>query len=218
VRYTERKVFYRVAFKRKLHHWFRIIRAVKVWQLLLLLVLLGLASAFLLRQNNLGMVELREAVKKADKEDGDVKKALLNLQHYVSAHMNTDLGDGVALQDSYKRAYDAAVQKAVDTSNPNSKIYEQVELECRPVFQRTNSFPAYTECAREKLSTLAPGQDAINDLHLPPAELFRYNYTSPLWSPDAAGITLLLTGVVALVLVARMVSYLILRAILRTHQ
>jgi hypothetical protein len=207
-----------VALKHKLHHWFRIVRAVKVWQLLVLLVLLGLASAFLLRQNNLGMIELREAVQRADKEGGDVKKALLELQHYVSAHMNTNLGEGVALPSSYKRAYDTAVQKAVSTSNPNSKIYEQVELECRPVFQRTNSFPAYTECAREKLSTLAPGQDALTNVHVPPPDLFRYNYHSPLWTPDAAGITLLLTVVVALILVARLITYLILRAVLRAHQ
>ncbi len=207
-----------MAFKHQVYRWFKVVRAVKVWQLLILLAILIGAAAYLLRQNNLEMVSLRDAVKVADEESGDVKLALTNLQHYVTAHMNTSLGDGIALQGSYKRAYDAAAQKALSAANPSSQIYEQVELQCRPVFKRTHSFPAYTQCAREKLSTLAPGQDSLTNFAPPSADLFKFNYVSPLWSPDLAGFTVLTAVFVGVLLVARIVGYLVLRAILRAHQ
>jgi hypothetical protein len=208
----------KVALKHHLHHWFRIIRRLKVWQLLIILALFVVASAFLLRQNNLEMVRLRSLVEQADQQNGDVQKALLNLQHYMSGHMNTSLGDGVALQYSYQRAYEAAVQAAANSSNPQAALYTQVELECRPVFERTQSFPAYTQCAHDRLAQLSPGQDALTALKAPPAELYKVNYTSPLWSPDVAGFGVLLAVLTGLMLMSRLIAYLVLRAILRAHR
>jgi hypothetical protein len=206
-----------VAFKRKLYRWFKIVRYVKTWQLFLLLILLVFGSAYFLRQNSLGMDELRTAVKTADEEAGDTKQALLNLQHYVAGHMNTSLGEGIVLQSAYQKAYNTALQKSLNYTNPNSQLYTQVELECRAVFKRTHSFPAYTQCAHEKLSKLAPGQDPLSSFTPPASDLFHYNYASPAWSPDLAGFSVLLTVVVAFVLVGRAVAYVAIRAILRSH-
>lgn len=203
---------------KRLHHWFTVIRRVKTWQLLIVLVLLVGASAFFLRQNNLQMIELKNLVKKADEDNKDIDKALLNLQHYVTAHMNTSLGEGVALQNTYERAYTAAVNAAANSSNPNAALYAQVEAECQPVFRRTHSFPAYTQCAHDKLSQIAPGQDAMSNLKTPSPDLYRYNFTSPLWSPDLAGFTVVLTVIAAIMLVFRLATYWILRAILRAHR
>jgi hypothetical protein len=207
-----------VALKHRLHHWYKVVRGLKTWQLLLVLLAALVVSAFLLRQNNLEMVRLRAAVEQADMQNGDVTKALLNLQHYVSAHMNTDLGEGIALQYSYQRAYEAAVQQAASSTNPQAALYAKVEEECRPVFQRTQSFPAYTQCAHDKLSQLAPGQDALSALKAPPADLYKITFTSPGWSPDLAGFSVVLTIIVTLMLIVRLASYLILRAILRAHR
>lgn len=204
--------------KRRLHHWFGIVKRVKTWQLLLLLVALVGMSAFFLRQNNLQMITLRNLVKKADEDNKDIDKSLLNLQHYVTAHMNTNLGDGVALQNSYERAYTDAVNAAANSTNPNAAIYTQVELECQPVYRRTHSFPAYTQCAHDKLDQLAPGQDTLSSVKTPSADLYRYNYASPLWSPDLAGFTVVLTVIVAIMLLGRLLTYFILRAILRSHR
>lgn len=207
-----------MAFKHRVHHWFRFIRAIKTWQLIIILILSIGASAYLLRQNNLGMVERREAVKLADENNGNVKQALLDLQHYVSQHMNTGLGDGLVLQSAYQRAYNAALQKSLNTTNPNSQLYTQVELECRSVFARTHSFPQYTQCAHDKLSSLAPGQDPLAKFTPPATELFRYNYVSPAWSPDLAGLMVLLTGLIGLIILSRSIAYWAIRAILRSHQ
>ena len=204
--------------KRRIHHWFVAIKRVKLWQLLLVFALLVGTSAYFLRQNNLQMIELRNLVKKADEENKDVDKALLNLQNYVTSHMNTDLGDGIALQNSYERAYTQAVDAAAHSSNPNAALYAQAELVCRPVFERTRSFPAYTICAQEQLSKLAPGQDPLAAIKTPSPDLYRFNFASPLWSPDAAGFTVLAAGIVAILTIGKIITYLILRAILRSHR
>lgn len=205
--------------KRKLHHWLTVLRRVKTWQLLLLLLAGALCAAFLLRQNNLHMVELRNLVMKADEDpNGDTKKALTNLQQYVGSHMNTDLGNGIYLQNTYQRAYEAVVQAAATADNPQAQDYTQVELQCRPVYESTHSFPAYTQCAHDKLSQLAPGQDALSNLKTPDVELYHYNFVSPLISFDLAGFFVMLTGVIALVIVLRIVSYGIFWLLLRRRK
>ena len=207
-----------MADKRKLHHKLAVLKKVKTWQLLILLVIFAVGAAFMLRQNNLQMVELRNLVTKADEEAGDTKTALVNLQHYVSQHMNTSLGNGIYLQETYQRAYAAAVQQAVNTTNPQAKLYEQVELECRPVYERTRSFPAYTLCAKERLDKLAPNQDALANVKTPSADLYHYNFVSPLISFDGAGIFVILTGVTGLVIVIRFMAYLVLKVMLRSRR
>lgn len=193
-------------------------RRVRVWQLVVLLVLSVAASAYFLRQNNLGMVELRNAVKQADEQGGDTRTALLNLQKYVLSHMNTSLGNGVFLQNTYQRAYDKAVETAVNYTNPNSQIYTQVEAECRPAYQR-GGFYAYVQCAHQKLETLAPGQDPLASLKPPPIELYTYNFAPPLWSLDAAGLSLLAALFLSLLLILRLVGYVTLRLLLKSrHQ
>lgn len=203
---------------RRVHHWFTVIRRVKTWQLLIVLVVLAGLSAFFLRQNNLQMIELRNLVKKADEENKDIGKALVNLQNYVSSHMNTDLGDGIALQSSYERAYTAAVDAAAKSSNPNAGLYAQAEAQCQPVFQRTRSFPAYTQCAADILGKLAPGQDALSTLKTPSPDLYRFNFASPVLSLDVAGVTVVLTFIALIMLIFRLVAYYVLRAILRSHR
>lgn len=203
----------------KLHHRLTVLKKVKTWQLIILLVVFGGSAAFALRQNNLQMIELRNLVTKADEDpEGDVKTALVNLQHYVGQHMNTSLGNGIYLQETYQRAYAAAVQQAVNTTNPQAKLYEQVEIECRPVYERTKSFPAYTLCAKEKLDKLAPNQDALANVKTPSADLYHYNFASPLISFDLAGILVILTGVTAIVIIIRLVAYLVLTVLLRARR
>lgn len=207
-----------MASKRKLHHILVRLRQIKTWQLLLLLLVSTLLAAFLLRQNNLQMVSLRNKVMQVDESNGDVKSALTDLQKYVSAHMNTSLGNGIYLQNTYQRAYEAAVQAAATATNPQAALYTQVELECRPIYQRTHSFPAYTQCAHDKLSQLAPGQDPLASLKTPDVELYHYNFVSPLLSFDAAGFFVLLALVVTVVIVVRAVAYGTLKLLLRAKK
>lgn len=193
----------------------------RAWQLALILIPLLFVSATFLRFNNLGMVERRDAVLSADK-DGDadaVARSLTDLQHYVAAHMNTDLGKGVYLQYSYDRARDAALSSATDAANPNSAVYQQAALDCRSRFVGgVASFRNdYVQCVVERVQALSPQADAVASANLPAADSYRFDYESPAWTPDFAGFFTALSALVVFLIVVRAVSWLVLRLLVRRY-
>jgi hypothetical protein len=205
-----------VANKRKLHHYLVMLGHVKAWQLLIIFVLLLGLSAYLLRQNNLNMVEYRNLVKMADEKGEGIEPALLDLQSYVTAHMNTNLGEGIFLEHSYQRAYDAALKQAASVVNPSSAVYIQAEDECRA--QYGNSFQLYLQCIQQRVSSLSPGTDPLQNVKVPPVELYKYNYVSPKLSFDLAGIVVLITCFVGFLILLRVTTYAALKIILRRHK
>ena len=98
-----------MADKRGARRAIRRLEEIKTWQLVILLVMASFVSATFLRLNNIGMIERRDAVINADKEgdEGALERRVYDLQRYVVAHMNADPGR-IALEHSYKRAYEAA--------------------------------------------------------------------------------------------------------------
>lgn len=202
--------------KRRLHHALVALRRIKLWQLLLLLVVMTLLTAFLLRQNNLGMVAKRNMVKMADEKGGDVAAALTDLQNYVTTHMNTNMGDkGIYLEKTYQRAYDRAIQQALSSKSANSVLYQQADQACRPIFSRTASYPAYTQCVADKVAAQGPAQDPLSALKAPSTDLYRHNYVSPFWSADAAGFAAAFTIFILLIIVGRIFTAWLLRLLLR---
>ena len=192
--------------KHKLHHVLVVLRQVKSWHLIVLLVVLAAASAFFLRQNSLQMIELRNMVLQADEQNGDIPTALNNLQAHVATHMNASMGDrGIYLEHSYQRAYDAAVQKAASSGSASAATYQQADKDCQGLFDKTKSFPAYIQCVTDKVAATGAAADPIMAIQAPSADLYRFNYSSPAWSPDVAGFTLLATVLVAAILVLRLV-------------
>ena len=84
------------------------------------------------------MVERRSAVLAAD-STGDNDKTitrLYDLQRYVSAHMNTDMGKGLYLQASYDRDVKKADNAASSDTNSNGNIYKKAQEVCAPRFTR----------------------------------------------------------------------------------
>lgn len=122
------------------------LQRVKTWQLIVLLIIAGFIAATFLRLNNIGMVERRAAVISADEEgDDDVTvQRLYDLQRYVTAHMNTNLGQGVYLEASYKRDSRAVLDAASEDSNPNGNIYKKARDICDPQFGGYST--AYQQC------------------------------------------------------------------------
>jgi hypothetical protein len=169
---------------------------------------MAFVSATLLRINNLGMVDHRDAVLQADKsgDKKEIKESLLNLQRYVSSHMNTSLESGVYLEHSYARDKAEALKKASDATNPTSKVYQQAGRECQSRFVGgVESFRNdYVQCVLERVSALSPAGDAAQDLQLPKADLYRYDYLSPLWTPDIAGFSVLITLAIAVIIVIKL--------------
>jgi hypothetical protein len=197
------------------------VHRLKNWQLIIILLLGVLLSASLLRLNNLGMVERRSAVIAAD-ESGDPQRlqaSVVELQNYISHHMNTSLDNGFYLTKSYERDRDVALQNAGSATNPNSAVYQQASVECRSRVPggRESFRNDYVTCVIERVASLSPQTNAEQSLNLPKPEAYKINFASPVWSPDLAGLSVAFCILVTLVIFGRLVLLLILRLLLRQH-
>lgn len=207
--------------KRRIHHWLKRVRALKTWQLFIILLLGVLVSATFLRLNNLGMVERRTAVIAADVA-GDpevLRDSVVDLQHYVSRHMNTNLENGFFLSKTYERDRDAALAAVSQSTNPSSAVYQQASIECRSRFQggRESFRNDYVQCVIDQVSTLSAQSDAELALRLPKADAYKINFSAPVWTPDLAGFAVAFCTVVTLVILGRLVLLVALRWLLRRH-
>jgi hypothetical protein len=203
--------------KRRVRKTIKDLQRVKTWQLLVLLILAVFIAATFLRLNNIGMVERRAAVIAADKAGNEANtiQRLYDLQQYVSAHMNADLGKGVYLESTYQRDSQAALNQASGDQNPNGNIYKKAQEVCAPRFSHYST--AYLQCTTSELAKYPASSDLIGAVKLPSASAYLHDYESPLWSPDFAGWSVVVCLVLVLMIVARLVSIGILKLMLRRH-
>ena len=206
-----------MADKRQVRKSIKDLQRIKTWQLFVLLILAGFISATLLRLNNIGMVERRAAVMAADKVGNQeiTIQRLYDLQHYVSAHMNTDLGKGVYLEAGYQRDSQAALTAASGDQNPNGNIYKKAQEVCAPRFSGYST--AYLQCTTGELAKYPAASSLTEAVHLPSASSYLHAFASPFWSPDFAGWSVVLCGVLALMILARLIGLGILKLMLRQH-
>lgn len=202
----------------RLHARLKRISAIKNWQLFVLLILGVLLSAIFLRLNNLGMIDLRNAVIAADDkgDSAEIAKAVNELQKYVTSHMNTDLGGGFYLASSYERAREAAINAAADKSNPNSAVYQQASIQCQPAGERAK-YGGYVACVQAKVDAVGGQANPASALKLPSSDAYKINFASPLWSFDLAGFFVALSLLIIVVMAFRITGVLILKLLLRRH-
>ena len=163
------------------------------------------------------MVERRAAVIAADtagNETNTIQK-LYDLQQYVSAHMNTDLGKGVYLESTYQKDSQNALNQASGDKNPNGNIYKKAQEVCVPRFSHYST--AYLQCTTSELAKYPAASNLIGAVKLPFASSYLHDYESPLWSPDFAGWSLVVCAVIVLMIFVRLVSLGILKLMLRHH-
>lgn len=208
---------YIVVDKKQVRRSIKDLQRVKTWQLVVLLLLAGFISATFLRLNNIGMIERRTAVLNAD-ENGDqaaLVQRLSALQRYVSSHMNTDLGRGVYLEAGYNRDLTVWQSRQYGDSNPNGNIYEKAQQVCAPQFSGYST--AYLQCTTSELAKY-PAADALADgSGQPVQQTYIHDFASPAWSPDFAGWSLVLCGVIVLFIFIRLLSLGILKLLVRKH-
>ena len=183
----------------------------------MVLILVGFVAATFLRLNNIGMVQRRTAVIAADKEGNETTtiQRLYDLQQYVSAHMNTDLGKGVYLESTYQRDSQAALNQASGEQNPNGNIYKKAQEVCAPRFSHYST--AYLQCTTSELAKYPASSNLIGAVKLPSASAYLHDYESPIWSPDFAGWSLVACGVLVVMIIARLISLGILKLMLHRH-
>lgn len=150
------------------------------------------------------MVKLRAAVFVADQKNGDIEGALQKLRKYVYAHMNTNLSSGanavkppIQLKYQYERlnaANTAAYQVA------SAKMLDDAQNTC--IAQNPGSVfsQARSTCAREYAAAHPVPQKSI------PEDLYKFDFLSPIWSPDLAGWSIVLSGLFLLLFFVRMLS------------
>lgn len=191
------------------------LQRIRTWQLIVLLIIASLIAATFLRLNNIGMVERREAVISADEqgEEAVMIERLYALQRYVSAHMNTNLGQGVYLEKTFARDREKWQAQAYGDRNPNGNIFIKAQEVCQPRF--TSWSLAYVQCVDNELAKFPSASEIASDTSRPRQETYIYSYASPLWSPDFAGWSVLVCLAILLVIIVRLVTIGILHLMLR---
>jgi hypothetical protein len=168
------------------------IRPVSYWYFLAAFAVSGVVCVSALRHNNLTMVRLRDQVAQADKDDGDVETALRNLREYVYAHMNTNLATGnqvkppIQLKYRYERLLKAEQDKAAVSS---SQIYTQAQATCERLYPQSFSGGSRVPCIQDYVTSHGVQAKTIPDA------LYKFDFVSPLWSPDLAGWSMVLSAV-----------------------
>jgi hypothetical protein len=188
--------------KKHLHHIWTKFRAISHWYFLGLFVISLVIGVSAMRQNNLNMIELKEAVTQADKDNGDVETALRSLREYVYSHMNTNLTSGpnaikppIQLKYRYDRLLKAEQEK---TAVSSAQIYSQAQAYCEQLYPQSFSGGPRVPCIQDYVTSHGVPQPSI------PEALYKFDFVSPLWTPDLAGISLLAAAIFLFLFVLRL--------------
>lgn len=179
--------------KKSAHHTLVQLRRFQVKYLVLAAVVFGAIAVVALRHNNQRMAQLRQAVFTADERNGDVETALENLRGYVSAHMNTSLtsaSNGVYPPIQLKYTYNRLVQAAGNQTSADSSVYAQAQKACEAQIPTGFSGRYRLDCIEQYVE--AHGGAPVSSI---PDSLYKFDFLSPTWSPDTAGISLLAMSV-----------------------
>jgi hypothetical protein len=173
--------------KNRLRHVHNVLRPISTWMFLVVAISALVYGTFQLRHNNLRSIELRQKVLQADKEDGDVESALKELREHMHSHMNSGLANDTGLQQPiqlkyrYERLLEAEKQRVAQN---NEKIYQDAQAYCEGRFGGASLRDARVPCTQEYISNRGINEEPI------PEELYKFNFASPVWSADRAGISL----------------------------
>ena len=163
----------------------------------------GVLAAYALRDNNRRSGELYGLVQAADESGIGVTEALVNLQTHVATHMNASplpqLGENapVQLAKSYERAKNA---ESTRVTTQREQVTNEGIATCEAQFGRAN-LVTRSNCIAE-YGAAHPVQPEKVIL----ADLYRYDFASPMWTPDKAGWLVIVFVVLALMLAVRIVA------------
>ena len=187
--------------KKWLHHAWTKLRAVSYWYFLAGFIAFSGLFVYAYRQNNLDMIELRDAVFKADEENGDVEGALRELRAYVYSHMNTKLASGptairppIQLKHTYERLAQAEKDRVAAA---NQALRQEATAICEQRFPVTANVTGREPCIQGILNERGAKEQPI------PKELYQFDFVSPRWAPDRAGWSLVLAALFGLLFITR---------------
>jgi hypothetical protein len=186
---------------RQVHYWNDRLSTIRPSYFLILALFFALLSVFGLRSNYSHMVELREAVYAADRENGDVEGALRELREHVYSHMNTNLSSGnnaikppIQLKYQYERLASTEAERA---RLANQQVTARGEAICGAQYPAGGFNAPRVACIQAYVSQNASSEVGV------PESLYKFDFVSPRWSPDLAGLSMLASGVAGILFVAR---------------
>lgn len=190
--------------KAKLHHYWIAFRRPSLYILIASTLIWSAIAIYALRANNLQMITLKQAVYTADEQNGDIEASLQNLRAFVTTHMNTQMRSSdaseppIQLVNQFNRLVQA--EQARLANQDTSQVYKAAQLACE-----SGAIPltARAQCIQEYVVANG-GQMA--EASLPPKELYTFDFASPRWSPDLAGIALVFAVVSFVLLLVRLLA------------
>lgn len=187
--------------------------------------------------NHLNMNDIRAEIYAADEaaDDEKIAEGLIRLQKFASNHTIINIiekngvnyitfGTGpIYLERQYLRkateALEAAQANAGDDSNPNGNVFAKAMDVCKPQAiaygWSWNSQP-YLDCMTGEIAKY-PTSDFIQDgydANLPSTREFRYDFVSPVWKFDLAGLVFLCIILVSVITFLRVLIWIIARVYL----
>jgi len=201
--------------KRHLHHILVTIRKVRVWVLVSLLITGVLVSLFALRQNNQRAVNLRNHVLEVDKQNADVEAALKELREYTHSHMHSSLAVKGApyppIQLKYRYERLVAAEEA-RYKQANADLYTAAQRTCEAQIPSGRSITRI-DCIQNYITSRgAEAQKSIPDA------LYKFDFVAPVWSPDLAGWSIVITALLAIILLVRIAAVTWLKHYLHQHE
>lgn len=180
--------------KKWFKHFYKFLKHVNLWAFLAVAMVSAVVCVFSLRSNNVKALELRDKVVQVDKDNGDIEKALRELREYMYGHMNTNLASGsnaikppIQLKYRYERLVKAEQDKL---GAANVQIYNDAQVDCERRYPTGLYGSGRIPCVTEYISTHTSEKPA--DI---PASLYKFDFVSPVWSPDLAGWSLVIASI-----------------------
>lgn len=189
-------------------------RQLAIWQVMILMIIMTVVTATLLRMNNVRMIERRDAVIAADKggDLGMLAERLADLESYVFKHMNATTGQ-IFLEHTYRNRLNKLIEDARRSlaSETEKNAYKAASEVCDKRFRGYSQ--AYAKCFLDEVNkhtTSISGSTEIKTLN---PKIYIRSYASPHWSPDLAGWSVLVWGIMMLYLMSRFITWLVLKII-----
>lgn len=174
--------------KRHLRRFYNKIAPINIWIFFGLFLAFSVIAAFALRQNNLTALELRDKVTAADKANKGTEEALKELREFTYSHMNADLSNGTNIQQPVQLKYEyerlVAKEKA-RVEKANEQIYTNAQKYCEKKYPGSFSGGPRVPCIANYVKNNGDREKEIPDA------LYKFDFVSPVWSPDLAGFSVL---------------------------
>ena len=181
-----------------------------------------------------GEIKAGETQKPQEEITQDIAEKVKALKKFTESHTvvnfldkngQTELVLGTGpfyLEHQYNRLALAALTQAqilasqITDDNPNGNVYAKANEVCRPQAIRYGwawNSAQFINCMTGEIQKY-PATDALTTqiaASIPNTALFRYDFVSPVWSPTISGLFILATALVAIIIIIRIITWILLR-------